>query len=125
MGSILLILFSLSYHNHNHHYSYRYIIIISNLCTFGVLWCYPQDSRILLGYQYCLPRETFTSQVGVVVISRASHLYVLGLSSGLHTWAEIGRSQSGAKGFSPVTLVFLAQQIQLSRQDLSRQAIKH
>ena len=48
-----------------------------------------------------------------------------GSSPGLRTWAEIYRSQSDSEGFSPGTPVFLPPQIRLSRQDLSRQAIKH
>ena len=65
------------------------------------------------------------SQVGVVVISRTSHLWDPGSSpAGLRTWAEICRSQSDFEGFSPGTPVFLSLQIRLSRHDLSRRAIK-
>ena len=41
------------------------------------------------------------------------------------TWAEICWSQSDSEGFSPGTPVFLPLQIRLSRQNLSRRAIKH
>ena len=54
-----------------------------------------------------------------------THFYDPGSNPGLRTLAEICLSQSDADGFSPDTLVFLPLQIQLSRQDLSRQAIKH
>ena len=47
------------------------------------------------------------SQVGVGVISRASHLYDLGLTPGLRTWAEICQSQFDSEGFSLGTPVFL------------------
>ena len=43
----------------------------------------------------------------------------------VRTWAEICWSQSDSEGFSPGTPVFIPQQIRLSRQDLSRRAIKH
>ena len=49
------------------------------------------------------------SQVGVVVIIRASHLYNSGSNPGLRMWAEICRSQSDFKGFSLGTPVFLPQ----------------
>ena len=65
------------------------------------------------------------SQVGIVVISRASHLYDPESNPGLRTWAEICRSQSDSEGFSPGTPVFLPLQIRLSCQDLSRRAIQH
>ena len=65
------------------------------------------------------------SQVGMVVISRASHLYDPSSIPGLRMLAEIFWSQSDSESFSPGTPVFLPQQIQLSRQDLSRRAIKH
>ena len=55
-------------------------------------------------------------QVGVVVISRAFHLYdPAGSIPRLGTWAEICRSQSDSEGFSPGTPVFLPLQIRLSR----------
>ena len=65
------------------------------------------------------------NQVGVVIISHASHLYYPGLNPGLRTWAEICRSQSDSEGFSPGTPVFLPLQIRLSHQHLSHRAIKH
>ena len=43
----------------------------------------------------------------------------------VRTCAEICRSQSDSEGFSLGTPVFLPVQIRLSRQDLSRRAIKH
>ena len=65
------------------------------------------------------------SQVDVVVISHAVHLYDPGLIPRLREWAEICRSLFDSEGFSPGTPVFLPLQIRLSRQDLSRRAIKH
>ena len=59
------------------------------------------------------------AQFLVVVISRTSH------QDRVRTWAEICRSQSDSEGFSPGTPVFLPLQIRLSRQDLSRRAIKY
>ena len=57
------------------------------------------------------------SQVGVVVISCASHLYDPELSPWLCTWAEICQSQSDSEGFSRGTPVFLPLQIRLSCQE--------
>ena len=53
------------------------------------------------------------SQVGAVVIIRASHLYDPGSNPVLRTWAEICQSQSGSEGFSPGTPVFLPRQNRL------------
>ena len=47
------------------------------------------------------------SQVGVVVITRASHLYDPGSPPGVRMWAEICPSLSDSEGFSPGTPVFL------------------
>ena len=54
-----------------------------------------------------------------MVISRVLHLYDPGSNP------RLCRSQSDSEGFSPGTPVFLPLQIRLSRQDLSRLAIKH
>ena len=42
------------------------------------------------------------SQIGIVVISRAFHLFHPGSIPTLHTWAEICRSQPDSEGFFPV-----------------------
>ena len=42
------------------------------------------------------------SQVGIVVISHAFHLYDPGSNPGFRMWAEICRSQSDLEGFSRV-----------------------
>ena len=47
------------------------------------------------------------SQVGVVVITRASHLYNPGSTPGVRMWAEICPSLSESEGFSMGTPVFL------------------
>ena len=73
---------------------------------------------------FCYLKRREGSQVGVVVISRASHLYDPGSSPKLRTWAEICRSQSDLKDFSSGILVFLPLQIRLSHQELSCRAIK-
>ena len=44
-----------------------------------------------------------------MIIISASHLYDSGLNPGLCMWADICRSQSDFKGFSPGTPVFLPQ----------------
>ena len=47
------------------------------------------------------------SQVGVVVITRASHLYDPGSTPGVRMWADICPSLSDSESFSPGTPVFL------------------
>ena len=47
------------------------------------------------------------SQVGVVVITRTSHLYKPGSNPGVRMWAEICPSLSDSEDFSPGTPVFL------------------
>ena len=47
------------------------------------------------------------SQVGVVVITRASHFYDPGSTPAVRMWAEIYSSLSDSEGFSPCTPVFL------------------
>ena len=90
-------------------------IIHRELSNFSC-WCRHKLRKTLIWDWYCWTAEVpfkilFKSlvrgcQVGVVVISRTVHLYDLGSSPGLPTWAEIGRSQSDVEGFSPGTLVF-------------------
>ena len=46
-------------------------------------------------------------------------------SRGPHVGGDLSPSLSDSQGFSPGTPVFLPLQIRLSRQDLSRQAIKY
>ena len=56
---------------------------------------------------FFLVSNIIKSQVGVAVIIRISHLCGPGIESWTHMWAEICRSLSDFKGFSPGTPVFL------------------
>ena len=105
--------------------------IISDKCSFSIDVLTGKSNIISCGLQaldWCnvnFKTDFVKSQVGAVIISRASNLYDPGSSPGLRTWAKIGPSQSEAKGFSPGTPVFLPLQIRLSRQYLNRRTIRH
>ena len=52
-------------------------------------------------------RSILGSEVGIVGITRASHLYNPGSTPRVRMWVEICPSVSDFEGFSPGTLVFL------------------
>ena len=82
-------------------------VFCTNFNFENVTWTTKSILFITFSTQWRIYSAVSGSQVGVAVISCASHIYDPGSSPGLRTWAEICRFQSDAEGFSPGTTVFL------------------